>query len=91
MTEMEGNALVKYTCLQKIEEIEQLSKDFRDLNKCVIVTLWRSLSFLTHKSQQMVADAFHVPGTLLGSEDLTVDQRDKISPSWRYIQVEKHI
>lgn len=30
----------------------------------------------------MVADAFQVPGTLLGSEDITVDQRDKIPPSW---------
>lgn len=30
----------------------------------------------------MVADAFHEPGTLLGSEDRTVDKINKILSSW---------
>lgn len=49
-----------------------------------LLSLWRSRSFLLYTSHRMVADAFHGPGTFLGSEDRTVLKVDKIPPSWSF-------
>lgn len=46
-----------------------------------LLLLWRFLSLLTPKIQQMVAAAFRVPLTFLGSGDITLDEEDKTPPS----------
>lgn len=47
-----------------------------------LLLLWRSLSFLIYRSQQIDADTLQVASRFLGSEDIGVDQTDKIPPSW---------
>lgn len=49
-----------------------------------LLLLWRWLSFLSYvdRSQQIVADTLQVASSFPSSEDKTVDQTDKIPPSW---------
>lgn len=61
--------------------MDQLSEDFREPNKCVIIIPLEVPELPRLHTQRMVADAFRGPDTFLGSADVTVYKVDKISPS----------